>query len=315
MMQTMELNTWVPIWLDKREGFVKESTMQGYREAAAMQILPALGAMPLTDITEAVVQETVLHWLREGRADGRGGLGERTVRRLVGILKLMLRDAAKAGYAVHTVMDIRYPPAEEVAALRVLSHEEQALLTQHVYLELSPKTLGIALALHTGLRIGELCALRWGDIDLAARTLTVRHTIQRIYRRGEDGGSTALLMTTPKTRTSARTVPLSTLLLPLLRRMDPGDPEVYVLTGKRTPTEPRTYRDYFGRLLQRLGIEHVRFHALRHTFATRLIESGADHKTVSELLGHASVGITLDLYVHPQMEQKRRAVELLGTCL
>ena len=102
--------------------------------------------------------------------------------------------------------------------------------------------------------------------------------------------------------------------MPVLRRMQPENAECYLLTGKLTPTEPRTYREYYDRLLEKLGLPHVNFHGLRHTFATRLIENGADYKTVSELLGHASVNITLNLYVHPQMEQKRKAVELMN-CL
>ena len=314
-MNTITYKQWLGQWLENREGLVKEATIASYAASIENHILPALGAMPLTDITESRLQATALLWLEEGRCDGNGGLSERTVRGMVALVKLSLKAAAKAGYVPPQSYDIQFPPPQQVARLQVFGKQEQAVLMQHIYMNLTPKNLGILLCMYTGLRIGELCALRWEDIDMENKLVTVSRTMQRIYRRDENGeGHTKLLITTPKTRNSVRSVPLSSLIYPVLRRMHPGNDTYYLLTGKTTHTEPRTYRDYYNRLLERLGLPHVNFHGLRHTFATRLIENGADYKTVSELLGHASVNITLNLYVHPQMEQKRKAVELIN-CL
>lgn len=312
-MTQLTYRQWMKEWLSRKEVLIKEATLASYAASAENHILPALGDLLLSEITEQRLQAQALRWLEEGRCDGTGGLSERTVRGMVALVKLSLKAAAKEGYVPPQQYEILFPPQREVAHLRVLGKEEQAILVQHIYLNLTPKNLGIFFCMHTGLRIGELCALRWGDIDLENRTVTVSRTMQRIYRRDADGqGRTKILITTPKTRNSVRVVPLASLLMPILRRMDPGDAGAYLLTGKTTHTEPRTYRDYYNRLLAKLELPHVNFHGLRHTFATRLIESGADYKTVSELLGHASVNITLNLYVHPQLEQKRKAVELMA---
>lgn len=306
---------WLGNWAVRKESFVKEATAACYLQSLERHIIPVLGQLRLSELTEQKLQEAALFWLEHGRCDGNGGLSERTVRSIVMLVKHSLKAAAKEGYIPDRHYDIIFPPNPRIQKLKVLSRTEQALLTQHVYLNLTTKNLGLLLCLHTGLRIGELCALQWGDIDLENKTVSVCRTLQRIYRRTAEGSSTRLVITTPKTIRSVRVIPISTLLFPILQRMHPGDPGVYLLTGDSEPTEPRTYRDYYNRLRDKLGISNVTFHGLRHTFATRLIESGADYKTVSELLGHASVSITLNLYVHPQMEQKRKAVELLGCCL
>lgn len=314
-METMTYRQWMEKWTGNREDMLKEATAATYASAIDNHILPVLGALALDEITEARLQAAALEWLSHGRRDGTGGLSERTVNGIVAIVRHSLKAAAKAGLVPPRQYDIVLPPQRNVRKLQVFSREEQAMLMQHIYLNLNTRSMGILLCMHTGLRIGELCALRWEDIDMENRTLTVCRTLQRIYQRGECGaGHTKLIITPPKTVHSVRTVPLATLLMPVLRRIQPDNPGYYVLTGKPAPTEPRTYREYYDRLLVRIGLPHVNFHGLRHTFATRLIENGADYKTVSELLGHASVNITLNLYVHPHMEQKRKAVELMN-CL
>ena len=303
---------WLREWLGERRPYLKETTAALYEENAARYILPVLGAVPLNAMTEECVQTAVFEWLAHGRCNG-SGLSQRTVRGLVMMVRASLRGAQRAGLTERAPGEIRFPRSESAEKPKVLTMTEQAMLMQHIYLHLTPKNLGLLLCMQTGLRIGELCALRWEDIDLAERTVHVGRTLQRLYT--PSAGTTRLTETSPKTVHSVRTVPLSTLLLPVLRQMDPGDPAAYLLTGKRKPTEPRTYREYYNRLRDKLGLSAVTFHGLRHTFATRLIENGVDYKTVSELLGHASVNITLNLYVHPQMEQKRRAVEMLCGCI
>ncbi|MBR1529174.1 MAG: site-specific integrase [Oscillospiraceae bacterium] len=311
--ETITYRTWLREWLSSKENYIKEATLANYRQGIETHILPAFGNEPLSGITEEKLQQTALQWLEQGRCDQQGGLSERTVKSLIMLIKLTLKAAAKAGYLPSQNFEILFPPQKQTPKLRTFSKEEQAVLTQYLYLHLNPKNSGILFCLHTGLRIGELCALQWKNIDLENKTVTVSKTLQRVFIRDENGNtSTKIIVTTPKTKNSVRMIPISSMLIPVLKRMKPENPETYLLTGKLTPTEPRTYRDYYNRLLKKAGIQHINFHGLRHTFATRLIENGADYKTVSELLGHASVNITLNLYVHPQMEQKRKAVELMN---
>ncbi len=304
---------WIRLWTAAKEPYLKQATLANYRQALETHILPELGNCLLTDITEEKLQQTALLWLNRGRCDGQGGLSEHTVKGLVMLVKLTMKAAAKAGYVPPRSFEILFPPQEHRQTVQTFSKTEQALLTQYLYLHLNPKNLGILFCLHTGVRIGELCALQWKHIDLENRTVTISHTLQRVYLRDENGKTgTKIIITPPKTKNSVRLIPISTLLYTVLKQMKPEDPETYLLTGKSEPTEPRTYRDYYNRLLKKAELPPIHFHGLRHTFATRLIENGADYKTVSELLGHASVSITMNLYVHPHLEQKRKAVELMN---
>jgi integrase len=162
------------------------------------------------------------------------------------------------------------------------------------------------------LRIGEVCALKWESIDLNEAVLQVKQTVQRVYiKTAKDRGSSKLVIGNPKTRTSKREVPLSKALVNALRRLPKTTANSYLLTGTEFCMEVRTFRSYYQSFLDRHSIPRINFHALRHTFATRCIECGADAKTVSEILGHATIAMTMDLYVHPLVEQKRSCVELV----
>ena len=166
------------------------------------------------------------------------------------------------------------------------------------------------LALHAGLRVGEVCALRVSDIDFLAGTLHVCRSVQRITLHGVS----RLLVQRPKSDSSERIIPLHPELLLLLKRVSAKlPPDAYLMTDREDrPMDPRTCQYQFTVLLRRCGIRHRGFHALRHTFATRCVEAGADIKSVSELLGHADIKTTLKLYVHPSMESKRRCIQSVG---
>ena len=172
------------------------------------------------------------------------------------------------------------------------------------------RNLGIYISLTTGLRIGEICALKWEDIDTNNGTIGVNRTIERIYIAEGNHKHTKLVINTPKTKNSCREIPMSrellTMVKPLKKVMNQN---FYVLTNEEKPTEPRTYRNYYNRLLEKLGIPKLKYHGLRHSFATRCIESNCDYKTVSVLLGHANITTTLNLYVHPNIEQKKRCID------
>ena len=208
-------------------------------------------------------------------------------------------------------MRLRFPhPCQELRP-KVLEPSQQHRLVEAVLADGRPASLGILVALFTGLRIGEICALRWGDINLRLSLLQVRQTVQRVYLKG--GGHSQVIIGPPKSSASMRVVPISSYLKEALGRLPSASPEDYLLTGKPQCLEVRSYREFFTRFLRRHGLPTIHFHALRHTFATRCIESGADPKTVSELLGHSTVAITLNLYVHPNLAQKRSCVEHMAT--
>ena len=195
--------------------------------------------------------------------------------------------------------------------MTVANHKK---ILDHIKANFSFKALGIYICLTTGLRIGEICALRWEDIDTQAGTLQVKRTIERIYILEGEKKHTELVINDPKTPNSIREIPLSVEALSLIKPlMKVVNSRFYVISNDSKPIEPtviepRTYRAYYKRLMESLGIPAIKFHGLRHSFATRCIESNCDYKTVSVLLGHSDISTTLNLYVHPNMEQKKRCI-------
>lgn len=304
---------WVTHWLERKEQLVKKSTYSAYVNIVVNHLIPKFGNWPLKRFTEERIQEYALLLLRHGRLDGSGGLSERSARDIIVVLKNSLREAMKLKLLPAAEFNIRFPNRQERYKINVLSKIVQQRLIQAIYLNLSNKSAGILLALYTGLRIGEICGLKWGDIDFENKLLHVRRTLQRVYRKNMDGsGQSQIIISEPKTHSSKRSVPLSSLLIPVLRRLSSDNADNFFLSGTVKSVEVRTFRTFFENFLRKNNIDKVNFHALRHTFATRCIEAGGDCKTVSELLGHATVNMTLNLYVHPQIEQKRKCVELLN---
>jgi integrase len=172
------------------------------------------------------------------------------------------------------------------------------------------ENLGIYMCLSTGMRIGEICALKWDDIDLESCVISVNKTIQRIYIMDEPERHTEIIIDTPKTKNSIREIPMSKNLLRFIKPIKKLlNGEYYVLSNTENPIEPRTYRNHYKILMKELGMPALRFHGLRHSFATRCIESKCDYKTVSVLLGHSNISTTLNLYVHPNFEQKKKCID------
>ena len=154
--------------------------------------------------------------------------------------------------------------------------------------------------------------MKWSDIDLKGGVIRIRQTIERIYILDNGIGRTELVIGPPKTQNSIRDIPIVSELKTLLEGCPkPNDTDSYILTGSLRPTEPRTYRNYYSRMLERLGIPHIKFHSLRHSFATMCIKSGCDYKAVSSILGHSDIRTTLNLYVHPGLEQKRQCIDMM----
>lgn len=283
------------LWLAEKKNYVRKSTAATYGYLLDGLILPSLGQ--LSAVREEDVQALVNRELTHGHS-------QKTVKDMLVVLKMVLRYGNKHELLLSRPMDIHLPTPVEKRNMDILSIAHQRKLITYLQDNFSYRNLGIYICLTAGLRIGEVCALQWADIDLRYGVLHVSKSLQR-----QDG---ELVITPPKTPNSIREIPMThdllALVRPLKRSTRPGN---YVISNCPQPVEPRRYRDYFHRLLRKLGLPRMRFHGLRHSFATRCIESKCDYKTVSVLLGHSSIATTLNLYVHPGLDQKRHCIKAL----
>lgn len=289
------------LWKEEKRQFVKKSTFAAYSLIVETHLLPAFGH--LTAVTENDVQDFVLHKLN-------GGLSQKTIKDMLIVLRMILKYGAKKNYCVYAPIDVIFPTDRERQELEVLSIANQKKIMRFVEDNFTFRNLGIFICLSTGVRIGEICALTWEDIDTENGIVHIRKTIQRIYIRENGVRHTELMIDTPKTATSIRDIPMTKDLLLVLKPLRKVVNEnFFVLTNDITPTEPRTYRNYYKKLLAKLDIPPLKFHGLRHSFATRCIESHCDYKTVSVILGHSNISTTLNLYVHPNYEQKKKCID------
>lgn len=292
-------------WLEEKEPGIKEQTYRRYQQCIDTHIIPYFGDVKCSAITQNTVDDFLKQKRLSGRLDGKGGLSQSTIRGMCVILQSILLFAYQKKMGIPEMIQIKKPRVEK-KKISVLKPNEQKRL-ETVLLEVPTDTnLAIYLALHTGMRIGEICALHWSDIDWEERLLFVRSTVIR-NKKGQ------LVITSPKSETSQRAIPLTRQLVNLLAAEHERSCSEFVFSSPRKDTflNPRTLQYRFQTLLTRLGISRVSFHALRHTFATRWIEFGMDVKSLSEVLGHAGVQITLDIYVHSSDKLKREAIEKL----
>ena len=295
------------LWKADKKQYVKKSTYAAYSLLIYNHLVPDLGKK--TDIQETDVQGLVNRKLDSG-------LSQKTVKDILVVLKMILRFGAKYGHLEFHQIDVTFPTEREKQDIEVLSVANQRKLMNYCQDNFTFLNLGILVCLNAGLRIGEVCALKWEDFDVAAGVIKVSKTIQRIYMVDGDKKSTELIVDSPKTKNSNREIPMTKELLSIVKPLKKVvRSDFYVLTNTANPTEPRTYRVYFNHLLQEVGLSRMRFHGLRHSFATRCIESKCDYKTVSVLLGHSNISTTLNLYVHPNMEQKKKCVEMMSRTL
>ncbi len=282
-------------WFQSVQYRIKESTAANYRMKADKHILPVFGDKSMMDLNESLVYEFI-----ERKRSER--LSDRYIADMITLMRSVCRYAAKKYSVQNPMADIRVCK-RRAAEVRILEKEEHHKLDRYVTKQHNRSNLGILLAMTTGIRIGELCALQWADIDLEKRILTVRKTIQRLQRK--DGKSkTKLIITEPKSESSKREIPLPESIISYLSEFI-GESGHYVLSGDEKPVEPRTMQNRFARVLRNVKLPSVHFHSLRHYFASDCIRLGFDVKSLSELLGHGSVEITLNRYVHSSLEQKR----------
>ena len=315
MTENTQFKTLVNTWLNSKQAMITASTHANFVLIAENHLIPQFGRRKIGTITESDIQGYIMYLYNEGRLDKGGGLTVKTIRDVILVLRLAMAYAykEKAIPLINWEM-IEYPKDLGIKRVVSLSKEEEQNLIQCIYLNLNRKTAGILVALLTGVRIGELCGLQMKDICLSNNTISVNKTVQRIFDKRK--GTTYLHIGPPKTKTSARTIPIPYLLGNIIKRFLSDNPNQYFLTGKSKPTEPRTYRQFFARFIKRHGLTKVKFHEIRHTFAVRAIEIPEfDIKSLSEILGHKNVSFTLNVYGSANIQQKAKCMNLLNDLL
>ena len=308
-------------WKEEKKKWVRLSSYATYAQLVNRHVVPyfssrieklkvnSSNALLTSVFCEKEIQRFTDHFLKERH------LSLQTTKDILLTLKMILRFGEKKGAWPHIEFTVHYKNENEsmrkkIYNPKVLSMEEEGRLMKYLAGNFSFRNLGLLIALNTGVRIGELCALRWKDVDIAGGVICICKAIKRIYYSAPDEYVYVLEEGEPKSQSSVREIPISQQLMKILKPLQKiMRPEYYIVSNAETPLDPRTYRAHFARTLNKLQIPRIRFHAIRHSFATRCIESGCDYKTVSSILGHASLATTMDMYVHPGNEQKRKCIE------
>lgn len=283
-------------WFSEVKTLRKYSTYRKYMDIYENYIHNQLGNLPAQEITSDAVAKSLPIQLSAS-----------THRSIYCVLNQMLCY----GTVHFNLPDIKLQPciaAKKAKPIEILSLCDQRMLLEQMYSDMDSCKLGIVICLSTGLRLGEICSLKWDDIDFQSGILCVNRTVQRV-RKSSGDRKTMLVESVPKTACSRREIPLSDHLMKIMAQFQGTDP--YVLKDGSSPMDPRTYQYRFHAYLRAADIPEKNFHILRHTFATNCINNGADVKCVSELLGHSNVNITLNKYVHPAMDVKRNCMNSL----
>ena len=308
----MKYKEWLNIWI---ENYIKPSakarTYIRYEQLIRTHIAVKLGDLDVNDLTPIVLQSFVTELLNTGNLRTGKKLSPNFVNVIISVIQNSLKTANLVGIAIeYTANKIKRPKTVE-KQIDCFSVLEQKKIETHVLNSNKDKLFGIVLCLYTGLRIGELLALTWSDLDFGKRLLFVSKTCHD----GNYGGNHIRIIDSPKTVHSCRVIPLPKQILPRLKSLKKRSKCEYLIADVYKPVFVRSYQRTFELLLKKLGIAHKGFHSLRHTFATRAIECGMDVKTLSELLGHKNATITLNRYAHSLLEHKTEMMNRLGKLL
>lgn len=292
----MKIQDWFAMWLSVYvAGQVKPRTYTKYSQIARTHIIPHIGEQELQSITREDIQRLVYCETTQK------SLTASTVNGIISVLKCAFGTAEEEGRLTQNPCRRlkRLPLVEQ--KVDAFAQVEQRKLEAYIEQTGRPKLYGILICLYMGLRIGELLALTWDDVDLKHRVVYIHQTID------EQGHHTS-----PKTPAAFRHIPIAPNLMDAFKNLYAARMCEYVIATNGHHTSIRAYQGLFRRALQKIGVRTLRFHALRHTFATRAIESGMDFKTLSSLMGHSSIAITMDRYAHCQMTHKRKALNRLA---
>lgn len=294
------------LWLDsdlvKR---VKPSTYESYYHCVTKYIIPFYTSCNYYQLTEDTVSEFV-KFMNDDNS-----ISQSYKRKILAVYKTALREILKNNPdSIKLLNYIKFPKTEQ-NEVQVFTMKEQCLIEKAVLGCPDKRTLGIILCFYSGIRLGELCALKWCDFDFDNGTLFINRTVSRTKNFSDDDNKTLLLIGTPKSRTSSRKIPLPSFLIPLFKEYYKlsGKETCYFMTGSEIPIDPRAFQKLYKKILIKAGVPDRKFHAIRHTFATRALELNVDIKTISDILGHSNVSITMNIYAHSLMEQKKIAID------
>ena len=292
-------------WLEDSALRVKPSTYESYYRCMDKYVIPFFKQEKNLQITE----DSVLCFVKAIRENTR--LADSSKKKYLTIFKIALKEILKGAPESFSIIEQVKIPRPEDKEVIVFSLKEQRLIENTALSSKDKRGAGIILSFYTGIRLGELCSLKWGDIDMETGTLSITRTVSRIKHFEEGGNKTSLQVGPPKSRKSLRKIPLPDFLLKMLQEQgfSHANPDHYIFSNGDAPLDPRCFQKLYKKLLREAHVQDRKFHAIRHTFATRALELGVDVKTISELLGHSSVSITLNVYSHSLMEQKKAAIE------
>ena len=302
------LNEWLTHYIKPSS---KQRTFEQYSKVAQIHILPYLGDIELTDLTPFVLQKFITDLTTNGNKRTGKGLSPNFVKTILSVIQNSLKTAHLVGYLPeYSANKIKRPKIAE-KQVECFTIQEQKKIEEAALSAKKDKYRGIILCLYTGLRIGELLALTWNDIDIDKSILSVTKTCHD----GNENGKHIRIIDTPKTENSRRQIPLSKTLIKMLKDMKKKSKCEFVIADGEKPVYIRSYQRTFELLLKKIGLPHKGFHSLRHTFATRALECGMDVKSLSEILGHKNATITLNRYAHSLWEHKSEMMNKLGKLL
>ena len=289
---------WAVYYLQSRKNVIKLSTVKVYERYLTIYIIPFFKNINLCRLNQKTLQ-TFVNSMPE--------ISPSTVKGIFSFLREALKAAGKSGYITPVWLNVELPKMKR-HRVDVFTKEEQHLIENALSPENNPNDIGVLLCLYTGLRIGEVCGLRWEDINFISKTITVNRTVQRMTIDGKS----LLKELPPKSETSRRIIPIPSFLLHKLKEIREQSSTAYVLHTDLHMMDPRTFQYQYKKIIERAGVRYVNAHTLRHTFSVRALEAGFDIKTLSEILGHADAAITLKTYAHSLDEHKRNSMERLG---
>lgn len=288
-------------WIEKKKFSVKESTIANYRFKWNKHIKPIFGMCLMSEVTT----NDIFDFINEKIS---GGLSVKYVNDIIILMKAIYKYA-ELFYSINNKMTYIRPLKDTPSVIKLLSNEQISIMIKYLFSNLNNVNLGIIIACFTGIRIGELCALKWGDINIEDSSLKIYKTIQRVECFGENS-KTKLIITSPKSYSSIRLIPIPDILMKKIKILS-GNSDEYICSGQKKPMEPRTLQYKFRKVLKDLDLPFVHFHSLRHCMASKCIRLGFDVKSLSEILGHSDVNITLNRYVHSNFSQKQNLMNKL----
>lgn len=296
-------------WLERKRYEVRESTFANYSNLFVNNIIPCLGNIPCDQFNNKTLQ-MFAYWCHDkGGKDGKG-ISEHYIKDSLLLVKAVIRDGQEEKvFPEFTFKQIKIPKTLQLAnAKQTYTEVEYKKIIDYILKNISSRSVGILLGIFTGMRIGEICALQFKDIDFDEKIIHVNKTIQRIYNPLDELEPSKIVITPGKTKNSIREIPITDEILKILKTIKIKD-DYYVLSNSKKAIEPRTYRKFYNKFMNEAGVQPIKFHALRHTFASINIENGVDVKTISDILGHSDISITLKTYTHTTQKAKVKAIQ------